>query len=263
MRAQLLLPPHTATSALQVLERVVGVQAQDAWGARFGIRSRSRGLTQADVERERVEDRTFVRAWAMRRTIHLVPSEDFGWIRDLVAPPQIRQSYKRMAEEGMPPEDAERARRVVRKILDGGPVTRAEMRQRLAEKGIRPPGRQAVVHLLTLMTYEGEIVTGPYVGKKETMVLVRDWLREKPPRPPKDPAAELARRYLLGHGPASLQDFLWWSSLRAADARAGWTAIADELVEEDGLWRHRSQRKSAAGTRTVHLLPVFDHYYLG
>ena len=243
---------------------MVGVQAQDAPGARLGIRARTRGLTTADVERERLEDRSFVRAWAMRFTIHLVPSEDFPWIRDLVAPPHIAQAHKRMAQEGLSPEGAERARRVIRKMLEGGPVTRAAMREEIARKDITARGRQAWVHLLGLMTYEGEIVTGPYVGAKETMVLLRDWLPGKPPRPPKDPRAELARRYLLGYGPATLDDFRWWSSLRAADARAGWTAIGDELVEESpDLWRHRSQRKGAAPAGTVHFLPVFDHYYLG
>lgn len=244
---------------------MVGLQAQDAPGARLGIRSRTKGLTVADVERERIEDRSFVRAWAMRYTIHLVPSEDFPWIRDLVSPPHVAASHKRMAQEGLSPEDAERGRRVIRKMLEGGPVTRAEMREAVARKGLaRGAGRQAWVHLLGLMTYEGEMVTGPYVGKQETMVLLRDWLPGKPPKPPKDPPAELARRYLLGHGPATIDDFRWWSSLRAADARAGFAAIGDELVEESpGLWRHRSQRKGAAETRTVHLLPSFDHYYLG
>jgi hypothetical protein len=259
----LLDPPHRARTASEVVERMVGVQAQDAPGARLGIRARTRGLTASEVERERVEDRSFVRAWAMRYTIHLVPTEDYPWIRDLVAPPHIATSHKRMAQEGLPPEHAERGRRVIRKLLGGGPVTRAEMREELARKGIAAKGRQSWVHLLGLMTYEGEIVTGPYVGKQETMVLLRDWLPGKRPRPPKDPAAELARRYLLGLGPASIEDFIWWSSLRAAVARAGWAAIGEELVEEDGLWRHRSQRKAAAGARTVHLLPVFDHYYLG
>lgn len=200
----------------------------------------------------------------MRFTIHLVASEDYPWMRDLVAPPHIRSAHLRMAQEGLSPEDAERARRFLRKMLDGGPVTRAEMRERLASKGIRPRGRQALVHLLGLMTYEGEIVTGPYVDARETMVLLRDWLPGKTPRPPKDPAAELVRRYLRGHGPATIDDFRWWSSLRAADARAGWAAIGDELVEvSPGLWRHRSQRATAGTGKSVHLLPAFDHYYLG
>lgn len=262
MRAQLLVPSVSAKTAFEVVDRAI-IQAQDARAARLGIRARSKGLTDADVERERVQDRSFVRAWAMRGTIHLVSSEDYPWIRDLVAEPQIRGSHLRMAQEGMPPSMYERARPVVRKLLESGPVTRAEMREALTRKGIRPRGGQALVHLLNVMTYEGEIVTGPYVGGKETMVLVRDWLPGKEPRTPRDPRAELVRRYLRGYSPATLDDFRWWSSLRAADARAGWAAIQKELVEEgNGLWRLRSQR-AGTSTAAVKLLPMWDHYFLG
>jgi DNA glycosylase AlkZ-like len=263
LRAQLLVPSAAATTAFEVVERAI-IQAQDARAARLGIRARSKGLTEQDVERERVEDRSFVRAWAMRGTIHLVSSEDYGWIRDLVGPPFIPQSHKRMAQEGMTPAMAERARPIVWRLLEDGPVTRAAMRDALARKGIEPAGRQALVHLLYVMTYEGEIVTGPYVGGKETMVRLGDWLPGKKPRPPKDPAAELARRYLRGYGPATIDDFRWWSSLRAADARAGWTALGKELVEEGpGLVRLRSQRTAGSVGAPVKLLPMWDHYFLG
>ena len=263
MRAQLLGPGAAAKTAFEVVERAI-IQAQDARAARLGIRARSKGLTEAAVERERLEDRSFVRAWAMRGTIHLVSSEDYRWIRDLVAPPFVPQSHKRMAQEGMTPAMAERARPIVRKLLEDGPVTRAEMREELARRGIEPPGRQALVHLLYVMTYEGEIVTGPYVGGKETMVLLRDWLPGREPRSPKDPAAELLRRYLRGYGPATIDDFRWWSSLRAADARAAWAALGRELVEETrGLVRLRSQRAAGSAPAPVKLLPMWDHYFLG
>jgi hypothetical protein len=239
------------------------IQAQDARAGRLGVRARTTGLTEVDVENERLKDRSFVRAWAMRRTIHLIASEDYPWIRDLVAEPQKRLSFKRMAEEGLSASKAERARPMVRKMLESGPVKRTDLREHLATKGIKPKGRQAFVHLLTWMTYEGEIVTGPYVDGKETMVLVSDWLRRKA-KAPEDPAAELARRYLLAYGPATIDDFRWWSSLRAADARAGWAAIGGELVDEgDGLWRHRSQKRVGGRPAPVRLLPMWDHYFLG
>jgi hypothetical protein len=262
LRAQLLHPSAAAKTAHEVVERTI-LQAQDARAARLGIRARSTGLTEADVELERLKDRSFVRAWAMRGTIHLIASEDYPWIRDLVAPPLIRQSYKRMAQEGMSPTMAKRARPIVRKLLEDGPAGRAEMRDQLARKGIKPKGRQALVHLLYVMTYEGEIVTGPYVNAKETMVLVDHWLHKRP-RAPKDPSAELARRYLLAYGPATIEDFRWWSGLHAATAKAGWAAIGDELVDEgDGLWRHRSQSTAGGRTAPVRLLPMWDHYFLG
>ena len=244
------------------MERAI-IQAQDARAARLGIRARSKGLTEADVEGERLHDRSFVRAWAMRGTIHLVASEDYPWIRDLVAPAQIRGSHRRMAQEGLSRAKAERALPIVRKMLANGPIKRVDMREQLARKDIKPKGRQAFVHLLVWMTYEGEIVTGPYVDAKETMVLAGDWIHRRA-RAPENPAAELARKYLIGYGPATLDDFRWWSGLPAAQARSGWAAIGEELVDEgDGLWRHRSQKRAGGGPAPVRLLPMWDHYFLG
>ncbi|MGH2710433.1 MAG: winged helix DNA-binding domain-containing protein [Actinomycetota bacterium] len=262
MRAQMLVPTSAASSAFDVVQRVI-IQAQDAKAARLGIRARSKDLTEADVERERLHDRSYVRAWAMRGTIHLITSEDYPWIRDLVAAPLIRQSLKRLAQEGMSQSAAERARPVVRKLLENGPAGRAEIREVLAKKNIKPKGRQALVHLLFVMTYEGEVVTGPYVDGKETVVLADDWIHKRP-KAPKDPAVELARRYILAYGPASIDDFRWWSGLPAARARTAWAAMGDELVDHgDGLHRHRSQGLAAGRAAPTRLLPMWDHYFLG
>src|SRR5687768_3894260 len=119
----MLLPSTAAKTAFDVVDRVL-IQAQDAKAARLGIRARSTGLTEADVERERLKDRSFVRAWAMRGTIHLVASEDYPWIRDLVAAPLIRASKLRMSQEGLSARQVERARPIVRKMLDHGPLQR-------------------------------------------------------------------------------------------------------------------------------------------
>ena len=258
----MLIPTTSAKTAFDVVDRVF-IQAQDPRAARLGIRARSKGLTEADVEKERLKDRSYVRAWAMRGTIHLIASEDYPWIRDLVAAPQIRASQRRLAQEGMSPRLLEKARPVVRKMLDHGPVQRAEIREKLASKDINPKGRQALVHLLNLMTYEGEIVTGPHVDGKETVVLLEDWIFKKP-RVPKDPVAELTRRYLIAYGPATMEDFRWWSSLTSARAKAGWAALGDELIDEgNGLWRHRSQSRAGGRPAPVRLLPMWDHYFLG
>ena len=266
MRSQLLDPADAQRSAIDVVRHMVVVQAQDARAARLGVRARSSGLTSDDVERERLEDRSFVRTWLFRGTIHLVAAEDHGWMRELVAPLLIPQAWRRMSQEGLSRDRAERAAPIVARALRDGPMTRDELREALARKGIRPRGRQALVHLLWLMTYRGEVVTGPYAGSKETMVPARDWL-PKSPRAPRDPVAELALRYLIAHGPATLEDFRTWTGLRVGAARAGWSAIGDELeettVEGASMWRHRDTPTRMARKGLVRLLPAFDAMFLG
>ena len=233
---------------------------------RLGIRARSKGLTDAGVEAERLEERSIVRVWAMRGTIHLVASENEHWLRELVAALITPHSDRRLNEEGLSRDQTERALRLMTKALENGPLLRTEIAEVLRSRGIRPKGAQAIAHLVRLANLRGLAVIGPPQGAKETMALTRDWLPKPTRKGPPDPAVELARRYLIGYGPATLDDFVWWSGLRVGVARDAFAAIASELTEErfggTSMWRHRSARAKAR-PGTVRLLPHFDDWLLG
>src|SRR6202042_2521884 len=137
----------------------------------------------------------------------------------------------RLSEEGVPPPDAERAVKAIERSLAGeGPLTRHQLRERIAAAGVRTEG-QAIVHLLGLASLRGLIVRGPMIGRQHAFVLVRDWLGESPPIDRDVALAELARRYLIGHAPADERDLAKWSGLPLRDVRAGLTAIASRLTE--------------------------------
>ena len=75
--------------------------------------------------------------------------------------------------------------------------------------------------------------------------------------------AELARRYLTGHGPATDTDLATWIGLPLRDARAGLEAIAGELAElGDGLVDLAS-RPPPPQLIPPRLLPRFDPYMVG
>src|SRR5919202_160971 len=80
LRAQRLDPRPAAAGVAQVVREVCGVQAQDPAAAALAVRARGAGLTAAGVERARVEERSVVRTWCMRGTLHLVATEDLGWL---------------------------------------------------------------------------------------------------------------------------------------------------------------------------------------
>ena len=120
---------------------------------------------------------------------------------------------RRLAQEGVTPEDADRAVAVIEESLaDEGPLTRPQLRDRIAAAGVRTEG-QALVHELLLACLRGIAVRGPMIGREHAYVLVRDWLGA--PRPfDRDAAlAELARRFLAGHGPADDRDLAKWAGL--------------------------------------------------
>jgi DNA glycosylase AlkZ-like len=226
------------------------------------VRARTGGLTALDVERALGEGELLV-TWLNRGTLHLVRSEDYPWLQALTTPPLLTSSARRLRQEGVSEAEAERALATIeRAVADEGPLTRVQLRERLDAAGVRTEG-QASIHLLFLAALRGLIVRGPAVGREHAYVLVRDWLGESPSVDREQALAELARRFLVGHQPATDRDLAKWAGLPLRDARAGLTAIAGEIEQgEDGLLR-LAKRPAPAELPPPRLLGAFDPVLLG
>jgi hypothetical protein len=258
-----LLAGEPARDPVAVVERLLAVQAQDARGARLAIRARSTGLTAADVDRALTDDRSLLITWLNRGTLHLVTREDYPWLHALTTPPLMTASNRRLAQEGVTPDAAERAVAVIaRSLADDGPLTREQLRARIDRAGVRTQG-QALVHLFLLASLRGLIVRGPMHGKQHAYVLVRDWIGDAKPVPRERALAELARRYLVGHGPADARDLAKWSGLPLRDARAGLDAIARSLDVRPGGLVSLAGRAHACPPAPPRLLGAFDPLLLG
>jgi hypothetical protein len=262
LAAQLLAGPP-AGSVLDAVRRLLAVQGQDARGARLAVRARSTGLTAADVDRALTVDRSILITWFNRGTLHLVAAEDYWWLHALTTPPMLSAVTRRLGQEGVPPDDADRGvAAATRALAEDGPLTRAELRERIAAAGVRTEG-QALVHILALASLRSLIVRGPMAGRQHAFVLVRDWLGP-PPRPlPRDLAlAELARRYLAGHGPASDRDLAKWAGLPLGDARRGLAGIDGSITIRGGL-AELAGRPASYGLPPPRLLGAYDPVLLG
>jgi hypothetical protein len=242
---------------------LLAVQAQDPRGARLAIRARTAGLSSADVDRALTEERSLLVTWLNRGTLHLVRSEDYPWLHAVTTPQLLTGNARRLAQEGVSPAAAERGVAIVQRALAAeGPLARTDLRERLAAKKV-PTAGQALVHILLLASIRGVTVRGPMIGREQAYVLVRDWLG-KPARVDRDGAlAELARRYLRGHGPAGDRDLAKWAGLPLRDARAGLTAIASELHERDDGLVDLNRRPAAAKLPPPRLLGSFEPLLLG
>jgi len=226
-----LLAGSPAADAVAVAERLLAVQAQDLRAAQLAIRSRTAGLRVADVDRALTDDRSLLVTWLNRGTLHLVRAEDYPWLHALTAPGLVTANARRLADEGVSAAAAERGAAVIERALaEEGPLTREALRTRLDAAGV-PTARQALNHVLLFTSLRGTIVRGPMAGAQQAFVLVRDWLGEDPSKPvDRDAAlAELARRFLAGHGPATDRDLAKWAGVGLRDARAGLAAIAAQL----------------------------------
>ncbi len=265
--AQLLHRPHSASDPVEVARAVAGIQAQDPFPARLSFRSRSRRLKAADVDRARTEERSLLRTWVMRMTIHMIPSDDAHWWLPLFEPGIEKWSRRRLEQLGMPPRIQEHALgEVVRMLEEEGPLTRTEVGNRLRGIGIRLDSMTRG-HLMGLAVSSGNACLGPDQNGSSCLVLRRDWLGGRRRRFDRDAAlAELARRYLRAFGAATDRDFAYWSGLPLRDVRAGLESISRELEEVNVgegtmLTLGKPGRLPPAGQ--LRMLGAFDTFLLG
>ena len=259
-----LLSGDPAGSAEQVAGRLLAIQAQDPRGARLAVRARSAGLSASDVDAALSQRRSLIVTWLNRGTLHMVCAEDYWWLHPLTTPQLRTGESRRLAQEGVPPEDAERAVATVRAVLaTNGPQTRSQLRDRVAATGVATEG-QAMVHILALASIRGLIVRGPVTGREQAFVLVADWLGKPPPAVDRETAlGELARRYLAGHAPAADRDLAQWAGIGLRDARLGLTRCR-AVQRADGLAELPATRQRApAALPPPRLLGAFEPLLLG
>src|SRR6266516_733710 len=276
LRAQRLIPQSAGatTSVAQVVKELCGIQAQDALAAILAVRVRSTGLFAVDVERARVQERTVVRTWGQRGTLHLLATEDLGWLLPLLGPVFIVAGRRRRAELGLDEDTCTQGMRIIRNVLASqGPLTRAELVEQLAAHGLRLEG-QARPYLLQRAALEGIICLGPDRGAEPTYVLLSDWVdQEHRGHSLSQEAAytELALRYLRAYGPATPEDMASWSGMSLSKIRAAWQHLADQLIELEISGSPAWMLKMCAAwldeppphAPVVGLLPGFDIYLLG
>ena len=251
----------------EIVEGLGAVQSQDYSGGLWGIGLRLPGTTVDDIEKALI-DRKIVRTWPMRGTLHFVPAQDARWMLELLTPRVIRRSARRYKELGLNDEIFKRSEELIAQALEGGrQLTRAALYDVLAKGGV-PPEAQRSYHILGHLAQKGVICLGAREGKQQTFVLFDEWVAESRRLERDEALTELARRYFTSHGPATLRDFVWWTGLAAADAKAGLEMVKADLMQEvvDGknYWFSTSSVPAGGdGPPTACLLPNFDEYMIG
>src|SRR4051812_300584 len=264
---QLLHRPASATDPAEIARSIAGAQAQDVYAGPLTFRSRSRRLTAEDIRKARTESRSLLRAWVMRKTIHLIPTDDAGWWLPLFEPETERWSRRRLEQLGLPRTKQDKALDVIARALAGeGPLTRTEARARVEAAGVQL-NQQTGMHIALTAVLSGIACLGPDRGKTTCLVRREDWLGQAPPFDRDRALAELARRYLRAFAPATDRDFAYWAGLPLRDVRAGLGSIAGEIEEvrvgEGTMLAMRGGLPRLPGKGQVRMLGNFDTYLLG
>lgn len=188
------------------------VHAQDYRGALWGVGQRVAGATEADVERALAE-RSIVRTWPMRGTLHFVAPDDVRWMLRLLAPRAIARAAGRHRQLGLDAATFAQSRDRLTAVLAGGnQLTRDAIYAELDRSGISTAGQRGI-HILAQLAMEGVICFGARRSKQQTFALLDEWVPSSRMLEGDEALAELAARYFASHGPATLADFAWWSGL--------------------------------------------------
>lgn len=261
-----------------VARRLLALQGQDFAAGCWALALRTTGATQSDVLAA-LDAGLVIRSWPMRGTLHFVPPEDLRWMLSVTTDRIVAGLARRQRQLELTAADFARAADVVTAALTGGgSIGRAELMQLWEGAGLTTTGQRGY-HLIYFLAQTGLLCWGPVVrsangNPTQALVLLDEWA--PPPRAlePDEAAARFLLRYLEGHGPATVKDFVWWTKGTVALAKTARSVLGDALttLEVDGveylLTAELADRAvSAPPTRSekdaVHLLPAFDEYLLG
>jgi hypothetical protein len=249
-----------------VVDWLGALQAQDYDGALWSIGLRMVSATKPVVE-QALADRTIVRTWPLRGTLHFVAAHDVRWLLALLTPRVIAQSAGRYRQLELDEVIFARSKEVFAKALQGGKqLTRAEMQQALEQASIATAGQRGY-HMLVRAAQGGLICFGIPRGKQQTFALLDEWVPPTPSLARDAALAELTRRYFTSHGPATVQDLMRWAGLTAAEAKTGLAEAGKDLCQTTlagrVYWMARELQDHIDRSQSLHLLPGFDEYILG
>ncbi len=251
-----------------VVRELLCVQAENQAQSAWAVAARTLRSDPADLDAALTSGRV-LRTHVIRPTWHYVTPDDLVWLLDLTAP-RVRATFALQLEQqhGLNAAKVEKLGGVVADTLRGGKhLTRPELAARLAEHGHDLTGTALMV-LLGELEQQQLLCSGAPADGVHTYAL----LAERIPRPRRldreEALAELALRYVAGHGPATARDLAYWATLTPTDAKAGFESVADRLArfEHDGrtLWHLPGEEPPAGpGEPQAHLLQLLDEMYRG
>jgi len=255
------LSAHNFSKPEEVVAWMGALQAQEYAQSQWAIGVRLPGLQDSDIE-QAIAAQRIIRTWCVRGTLHLVHAHDVHWLLTLLAPRIISGNATRYKNLELDEKTLQKTQTILSRTLKKEPLTRDELTAVFHKAGIEAKGER-LTHILYHAAMDQLICIGPKRGNSVTYTL----LHAPAAKPFKDrPAAvaELAKRYFLSHGPATVSDFVLWSGLTIKEAREGLEAVKPLLtsftLEQKDYWMNAQQ--PAAAKPDLYCLPGFDEYVL-
>jgi hypothetical protein len=243
------------------------MQAQDYGMAKWAIGLRLRGA-KIDTVQGALDRGEIIRTHLLRPTWHLVAAEDYAWMLELTAPRIRAATRSRHRQLGLTDAVIARSEVIFGRLMRGGKhASRATLIAALGKAGIATDENRAS-HIFLCAELDGVLCSGPDVSGRPTYALRAERIPAAKSLPRDEALAMLAKRYFMSRGPATLQDFVWWSGLTAGEAKRALESVRGGLepaTADSGVcWSGEASAPPAASRRgSAHLLPAFDEYILG
>jgi len=274
MARHALAEPATDLGPAAVAGQLCGAHAQVLSAAEFSIGRRIAGATRADVQRALWQERSLVKTFGPRGTVHLLPATDLpmwtGALAALPSPVPIHPEGVRFTVE-----QADEVIVAIGEALAEAELTVDELTEALADRA----GPWAVERtmdafqdkwprwrqLTSTAAHRGVLCFGPDRSRRVTYTNPHRWLPGFRPADGDTALRTLVARYLHAYGPATPAHFAKWIGVPPRHAAALFGELADQLerVELDGepAWTRAGDTGTPSGPhRGVRLLPYFDPY---
>lgn len=263
-----LLSQTKHTKPGQVVEWLGAVQAQDYAGAKWALAQRLKAATTDAALDKAFNEGKILRTHVMRPTWHFVTPADIRWLLMLTAPRVHTGSAFMYRKLELDKATVRKSYRVLEKTLQGNKqLTRAELGAAFEKAGITAATGQRLGYFMMSAELDGVICSGARRGKQFTYALLEERAPQVKPLTYDEALAELTRRYFTTRGPATLQDFTWWSGLTMTDARKGIDMVKSqfehEVLDDKIYWFPAAVLPVKEKSPTAHLLPNYDEYFIG
>lgn len=262
-----------AARTAEVVTAIGGLHAQLFSSAELSLWNRVDGLAAGDLERELWDERAYVKTWAMRGTLHLLPAAEYATVQAALSTYEHYLKPVWLRNFGVTRDELELLIATVGEALDGPPLTRTELADEVARRTTEQVGekiRESWGAMLKPASFRGMLCFAPNSGQNVRFTRPDRWLAGLRPAEPESALAEVTRRYLAAYGPATREDFARWLGVTPARAKALLTALGDEAtqVAVDGVdnWllaKDAAELADAEPVRSVRLLPAFDPWVIG
>lgn len=260
---QVLNPEYT--TADELLHWMGAMQAQDYEMSKWALGVRLPGATVNSIERA-IAKGEIIRTHILRPTWHYVAARDIRWIMELTAP-RIRVAIRsRQKQLSLTKDSIQKSNRVIEEALSRNDrMTRSELVELLESAGLRNEDNRAS-HLLIAAELDCVICSGPSIEKNYTYTLFDKRIPPSPGINKDEALARLAKIYFQSHGPATLDDFAWWSGLTKIGAKKALNFIKSNLISEEIdsqiYWFFDPVNSSIQTDESVQLLPAYDEFLI-